>query len=98
MADDLISRQKVLNIIDWVHYHHCFSPSEEWAFEYIKGLVDSCADEVTHGKWENYTEPDADNNRRCTCSVCGASDIQAVGVDVPYCWRCGAKMDKRSEE
>lgn len=52
---------------------------------------------VMHGKWINYTEPDADNNRRCDCSVCGAGDIQAVGVDVPYCWKCGAKME-RSEE
>ena len=41
-ASDLISRQKVLNIIDWVHYNFCFSPSEEKIFDHLKGVFAEC--------------------------------------------------------
>ena len=96
--DDLISRQKVLNIIDWVHYHYCFSPSEEWAFEYIKGLVDSCEDEVKHGKWivvkrhEHY--PSGKPYEQVQCPFCKRFDNNGDGS---FCGYCGAMME-RSEE
>lgn len=101
---DLISRQKVLNIIDWVHYHHCFSPSEEWAFEFIKGLVDSCADEAKHGKWES--DEFLYSTMQTRCSVCKTEyyvdDLLNVGEGAQeflpqYCPHCGAYMG-RSED
>jgi hypothetical protein len=48
---------------------------------------------ISHGKWIEEELPNADNNIYCTCSVCGAGDLHAVGMEVPHCWKCGAKMD-----
>lgn len=50
--------------------------------------------EVKHGKWIQLMEYDIDENAVFQCSVCGGSDMHAKGVDVPYCWHCGARMDK----
>ena len=63
---------------------------EEIHFIKFKGKL---FDEVRHGQWINYTEPDEARNRICNCSLCGAGDEQAVNTVVPYCWNCGAKMD-----
>lgn len=55
-------------------------------------LYDEMDPERKTGKWINHTEPDQSNNIMCWCSECGAGDQHAVGVEVPYCWKCGAKM------
>lgn len=66
-------------------------------FRYAIDILDDTKTEdvasVVHGKWINYLEPDEDENRQCNCSVCNAGDIQREGTEVPYCWKCGAKMD-----
>lgn len=49
---------------------------------------------VVHGQWVNRSEPDPDNNVTTTCSCCLHTDTHAVGMEVPFCWFCGAKMDK----
>lgn len=48
---------------------------------------------VQHGKWVCIFEPDENGNVQCNCSVCGAGDLHARDTVVPYCWKCGAKMD-----
>ena len=48
---------------------------------------------VVHGKWVDIQPPDADRNVQCWCSVCGAGELHAENQVVPYCWKCGAKMD-----
>ena len=48
---------------------------------------------VVHGEWINISEPNADNNVNATCSVCYAGDLHAADIVVPYCWKCGAKME-----
>jgi len=47
---------------------------------------------VVRGEWIPIGEVDKDNNQRVECSHCHAGDLHAVGVEVPYCWRCGARM------
>ena len=48
---------------------------------------------VVHAHWKFVSGPDEDNNLQVMCSNCGAGDLHAVEVTVPYCWRCGARMD-----
>jgi len=48
---------------------------------------------VVHGKWINESNPDEDQNVQTECSVCHSGDKHTVNVIVPYCWKCGAKMD-----
>lgn len=62
---------------------------------YAKGYEDGKRDAVKHGRWEYNGEVDCDGNLQANCSCCGAGDKHApcmVG-NVPYCWKCGAKMD-----
>ena len=51
--------------------------------------------EVVHGRWIYEEEPDENNNIQARCSVCFAGDLHATALmnKVPYCWKCGAKMD-----
>lgn len=48
---------------------------------------------VVHAHWKFVSGPDEDNNLQVMCSNCGAGDLHAVEATVPYCWRCGARMD-----
>lgn len=48
---------------------------------------------AVHGEWKFVAGPNEDNNIQVMCSNCGAGDLQAVDVTVPYCWKCGARMD-----
>jgi len=49
------------------------------------------------GHWIKEGIVDANGNRNCRCSECGHGDIQAETQIVPYCWWCGAKMQKPQE-
>lgn len=49
--------------------------------------------EVRHAYWRDILPPDQDNNVQCWCSACGAGELHADGMIVPYCWKCGARMD-----
>ena len=51
--------------------------------------------EVVHGRWLYEEEPDENNNVQAHCSVCFAGDLHSTSLTnkVPYCWKCGAKMD-----
>lgn len=60
----------------------------------FKTLPTSDVAPVIHGEWIDMQPPDADGNVQCWCSVCGAEELHAENQVVPYCWKCGAKMDK----
>lgn len=49
------------------------------------------------GHWilaDEQNKEDVENdNYRFICSECQCSDIHAKGTKVPYCWKCGAKME-----
>ena len=67
----------------------------------IKYIVDDmpAADvaQVVHGKWEKISEPDEDGNVWYRCPICLHNDKQSPGIEVPYCWYCGAKMDLEAQ-
>lgn len=48
---------------------------------------------VVQAKWEFVAGPNEDNNLQFVCDNCGAGDVHATGATVPYCWRCGARMN-----
>lgn len=48
---------------------------------------------VVQAKWKFIAGPDEDNNLQFMCDNCGAGDVHAAGVTVPYCWKCGARME-----
>lgn len=59
----------------------------------IKNIPSADVAEVRHGKWLQNGEPDSHGNAQYECSNCHAGDEHAVSVEVPYCWKCGARMD-----
>lgn len=61
--------------------------------EEIKALPPADVEPVIYAKWKFVAGPNEDNNIQFMCDNCGAGDVHAVGVTVPYCWRCGARMD-----
>lgn len=50
-----------------------------------------------HGHWIQVSDWDKDANAHFDCSVCGFGDKHGDDVVVPYCWHCGAVMDKEEE-
>jgi len=60
--------------------------------EMLKTEPTAEAQPVVRGEWIPIGEVDKDNNQQVECSHCHAGDLHAVGVEVPYCWRCGARM------
>lgn len=59
--------------------------------------VPSVEPERKTGHWilaDEQNKEDVENdNYRFICSECQCSDIHAKGTIVPYCWKCGAKME-----
>ena len=79
---------------DIARYHLSDGKFQHWVE--VQPTVD--AEPVRHGKWIQLMDYDIDNNAVFECSVCGGSDMHARGVDVPYCWHCGARMDEERKE
>lgn len=56
---------------------------------------------VRRGRWiqkeKCYPEIEKQMDFRFECSECGFSDIHNATLYVPYCWHCGAKMDKEEQ-
>ena len=49
---------------------------------------------VVHGRWIDTGKSDDAGNSFYMCSVCGCGENHYPIVEVPYCWKCGAKMDE----
>lgn len=65
-----------------------------WNTEYVLNSVPAAdVAPVVHGEWKFIAGPDEDNNIQVMCDNCGAGDVHAADVTVPYCWKCGARMD-----
>lgn len=61
----------------------------------IKDLPAVDAVPVVHARWIYSGEMDEDGNCEANCSRCGAGDKHRPDLKdaVPYCWKCGARMD-----
>ena len=55
---------------------------------------------VVHARWIYSGDMDSDGNSQGYCSRCGAGDKHRADLKnfVPYCWKCGAKMDAKEGE
>ena len=97
---DYISREDAI-IALWKlsdrYYKMIVSPTvlAEKAF---KAIPSADVESVRHGRWIQISEMNLDRNVLYECSECHFSDTHAVGVDVPYCWNCGARMDGEQDE
>lgn len=49
---------------------------------------------VVHGHWIQTQAKDENGNAYYSCSVCGSGECHVPEVNVPYCWKCGSKMDE----
>lgn len=54
---------------------------------------------VVHARWIYTGEMDEDGNCEANCSHCGAGDKHRADLKdaVPYCWKCGARMDGEAD-
>lgn len=89
---DYINRDSVLNTIH--RFRGYIDEDMEWRMKFAINKIPS-ADvvEVKHGKWISNGESDSNGNAQYECSNCHAGDEHVVNVEVPYCWKCGARMD-----
>lgn len=52
--------------------------------------------ERKYGYWiYKHDEEGNTGNAQYECSECGAGDIHAKSQEVPYCWKCGAKLAEK---
>lgn len=50
---------------------------------------------VIYGEWKQKTDYDANNNAIFECTNCFHGDVHAKGLEVSFCWFCGADMRKK---
>ena len=69
------------------------------AFAAIEALPVLDVAPVVHARWIYTGEMDEDGNCEANCSRCGAGDKHRADLKdaVPYCWKCGARMDGEAE-
>lgn len=104
-CEDAISRQALLEEIEngikagnyeegYEEYPHINDMDD--IIECIK-YADSIQPKPKTGHWilaDEQNKEDVENdNYRFICSECQCSDIHAKGTIVPYCWKCGARME-----
>lgn len=84
-------------LLTWFNNHY---DDEEVTVGYVSGLIKeqpTIDAAPKRGTWELIREEDnGDVFYRCT--ACGAGDIHHPDVKVPYCWKCGARMDAGEDE
>ena len=52
---------------------------------------------VVHAHWIQTSAEDENGNAYYYCSNCGRGESHNPIVEVPYCWKCGAKMNEGDE-
>lgn len=67
------------------------------AIRIIEFLKPADVVQVVHAHWIQTSAEDENGNAYYYCSNCGRGESHNPIVEVPYCWKCGAKMDKHGE-
>lgn len=90
-----IGKVKLCDVCDHKESLECDDCENELIAEYLlaNGVVP-----LVHSEWDygdEPPEPDENGNVQAFCKRCGAGDVHAKRNinKVPYCWKCGAKMD-----
>lgn len=63
------------------------------ASDIIESLKSAEVVPVVHAHWIQTSAEDENGNAYYSCSNCGRGESHNPIVEVPYCWKCGAKMD-----
>ena len=63
----------------------------------IEALPSADVVQVVHAYWIQTSAKDEDGNAYYSCSNCGSGESHNPIVEVPYCWKCGAKMDEHGD-
>lgn len=98
---DYIRREDASNWLkqygqDVLHGKYKFSLMYIW--KNIMDLPSADVVQVVHAYWIQTSAEDEDGNAYYSCSNCGSGESHNPIVEVPYCWKCGAKMDAHGEE
>lgn len=95
---DLISRSEAIEVLG----QHSYETSRDYdkTVELLNELPAIDAVPVVHARWIYSGDMDSDGNSQGYCSRCGAGDKHRADLKnlVPYCWKCGARMDGKREE
>ena len=111
--EDAISRQAVLkaikNLYPGIPFVDINGARLKWLRKYkpyfecekVVEQLPSITPQPRIGHWilaDEQNKEDVENdNYRFICSECQCSDIHAKSTIVPYCWKCGAKMQEDEE-
>lgn len=98
---DYIRREDASNWLkqygqDVLHGKYKFGLMYIW--KNIMDLPSADVVQVVHAYWIQTSAEDEDGNAYYSCSNCGSGESHNPIVEVPYCWKCGAKMDAHGEE
>lgn len=90
-----IGKLKFCDVCDHKESLECDDCENELTAEY---LLANDVVPLVHSEWDygdEPPEPDENGNVQAFCKRCGAGDVHAKRNinKVPYCWKCGAKMD-----
>lgn len=99
---DFISKSALIETLD---YHGMLSlqsdivPGIERVGDIVGHFPTINVAPVIHAKWIYTGEMDEDGNCEANCSHCGAGDKHRADLKdaVPYCWKCGARMDGEAD-
>lgn len=92
--EEYITKNQAIYAMEQVTQPECFIEDTQKDFaKIIEKLPAADVAPVVRGKWKKLTCYDENLNADFQCSNCLAGDTHARGVEVPYCWKCGARMD-----
>lgn len=91
---EYITKEQAIATMEQVTRPECFIRDTRKNFvKIIEELPAADVAPVIYAHWKFVAGPDEDNNVQVMCDNCGAGDVHAADVTVPYCWKCGARMD-----
>lgn len=99
---EYITKEQAINVVNTAFGHIYDNDSETVSLVDLQNEVVMTIEQhtepadvapVVRGKWKKLTCYDENLNADFQCSNCLAGDTHALGVEVPYCWKCGSRMD-----
>lgn len=102
--NDVISRSELIEFVK-NRYHDIVAggyPYNIVAYDLVRIIENAPALDVApvvHARWIYSGEVDENGNCESNCSHCDAGDAHRPDLKdaVPYCWKCGARMDGEAE-
>lgn len=102
-CEDAISREYLFKVLDdFCGHDRTATITLDTLADIVYDMPSVKPQEPKTGHWilaDEQNKEDVENdNYRFICSECKCSDIHAKGTIVPYCWKCGARMESEGKE